>query len=78
MLLFALFRSQNITNLRPEEFRLDSTDPEFAGTGLKVASKVRVSRITTLERSLITRLLGKLGISQMQQLNTTLIQTFQL
>ncbi|NJL41520.1 MAG: type II toxin-antitoxin system PemK/MazF family toxin [Leptolyngbyaceae cyanobacterium SM1_4_3] len=70
--------SQNITNLRPEEFLLAPAEPEFLETGLKVASKVRISRITTLERNLIARRLGKLGTSQIQQLNTTLLQTFQL
>lgn len=35
--------SQNITNLSSEEFLLDSSDLEFTGTGLKVASKVRVT-----------------------------------
>ena len=35
--------SQNITNLSSEEFLLDSSALEFTGTGLKVASKVRVT-----------------------------------
>ena len=29
--------SQNVTRLSPEEFSINTTDPEFAGTGLKVA-----------------------------------------
>ncbi|MDJ0715307.1 MAG: type II toxin-antitoxin system PemK/MazF family toxin [Prochloraceae cyanobacterium] len=70
--------SQNLTNIRPDEFLLDSKDPEFSGTGLKVASKVRVSRIVTIERSLITRRIGKLGTNQTLQLNKTLIKIFHL
>jgi mRNA interferase MazF len=70
--------SQNISNLGPEELLLDPTDQEFAGTGLKVASKVRVAKLTTLERSLIARRLGKLSQGQMQKLDATLLQTFQL
>ena len=70
--------SQNVTRLSPEEFNINTTDPEFSGTGLKVASKVRVSRIVTLERRLITRRIGKLGINQIQQLNKFLTTTFQL
>ncbi|MDJ0718560.1 MAG: type II toxin-antitoxin system PemK/MazF family toxin [Prochloraceae cyanobacterium] len=70
--------SQNLTNIRPDEFYLDSKDPEFSGTGLKLASKVRVSRIVTIERSFITRRIGKLGINQTVELNKTLIKTFQL
>jgi mRNA interferase MazF len=70
--------SQNLTNLSPEEFSLDPADPEFASTGLKVASKVRVARIVTLERRLITRRIGKLGTNQIQQLNKILSEIFQL
>ncbi len=70
--------SQSLTNLSPEEFSLDPADPEFVSTGLKVASKVRVARIVTLERRLITRRIGKLGTNQIQQLNKILIKIFQL
>jgi mRNA interferase MazF len=70
--------SQNVTRLSPEEFSLDPADAEFPGTGLKVASKVRVARIVTLERRLITRRIGKLGTNQIQQLNKIITTTFQL
>jgi mRNA interferase MazF len=70
--------SQNITSLSPDEFPLNDSDPEFPGTGLRVSSKVRVTRIVTLERRLITRRLGKLGVHQIQQLNTVMLQSFQL
>lgn len=70
--------SQNVNTLSPEEFAINSSDPEFAATGLKVDSKIRVARIVTLERSLITRRIGKLGINQIQQLNNVLAQTFEL
>ena len=70
--------SQNVTRLSPEEFSINTTDPEFPETGLKVASKVRVSRIVTLERRLITRRIGKLGVTQINQLNKILAITFQL
>lgn len=70
--------SQNVENLTPEEFALTISDPEFAETGLRVSSKVRVSRITTLHSVLIMRRLGKLGVDQVQILNQTLNQAFQL
>ena len=70
--------SQNTSNLNLGEFILSSSDPEFFETGLKVDSKVRVTRLVTVERKLITRRLGKLGISQTQQLNVAMIQAFQL
>ncbi len=70
--------SQNIDTLKVEEFILNIKDSEFLGTGLKVASKVKVARIATLERRIITRRLGKLGFNQTQQLNLSLKQVFQL
>ncbi len=70
--------SQNLSNLGVGEFVLDSSDPEFIITGLKVDSKVRVTRIATLESRLLTRRLGKLGADQIQQLNAAMIQAFQL
>jgi len=70
--------SQNVTNVTLEEFVLDPSDTEFAATGLKVVSKVRVTRVVTIERKLITRRIGKLGANQIQQLNTLMLQAFQL
>ncbi|NJK69968.1 MAG: type II toxin-antitoxin system PemK/MazF family toxin [Microcoleus sp. CSU_2_2] len=70
--------SQNVTSLSLDEFALNAADPEFYSTGLRVSSKVRVTRIVSLEQKLILRRLGELGPQQMQQLNATLIQAFQL
>lgn len=70
--------SQNVDNLSSDEFALDTSDPEFPNTGLRISSKVRVTRIVTLQRQLIIRRLGKLGANQMQTLNTVMIQAFQL
>ena len=70
--------SQGVENLNEGEFSLNPTDGEFQGTGLKVASKVRVTRIATIERGLISRRLGKLGNRQTQQLNLALITAFKL
>ncbi len=53
--------SQNLTALKPEEFLIEDSDAEFAGTGLKVTSKVIVCRMVTIDCNLITRRLGKLG-----------------
>jgi mRNA interferase MazF len=70
--------SQNVSNLNSEEFALDASDAEFTSTGLRVSSQVIVTRIATLNRQLIVRKLGKLGTQQMQLLNATMIQEFQL
>ncbi|NEU76449.1 type II toxin-antitoxin system PemK/MazF family toxin [Hassallia byssoidea VB512170] len=70
--------SQNIENISSEEFILSTSDAEFIETGLRVASKVRVTRIVTLQRQLIIRRLGKLGVKQIQILNAIMLQAFQL
>lgn len=36
-------------------------DPEFATTGLKVGSRVRLTKLATLHRSLVRRRLGRIG-----------------
>ncbi|WP_413173804.1 type II toxin-antitoxin system PemK/MazF family toxin [Anabaena azotica] len=70
--------SQATSNIYPDEFLLDPHDPEFASTGLKIVSKVRVTRVITLDRKLIVRKLGKLGDDQTKLLNTKIIEAFQL
>lgn len=70
--------SQNVNNISAEEFLIDKNDPEFTKTGLKVTSKVRVSRIATIERNLITRKLGRLETNLLQNLDNRLINIFQL
>ena len=70
--------SQGLDTLAVGEFLLDATDLEFASTGLKTSSKVRVTRIVTIERKLIIRRLGKLGNKQIQVLNLSIVQAFQI
>ncbi|NQE34886.1 hypothetical protein E5S67_02615 [Microcoleus sp. IPMA8] len=77
-LLCASFFSENVTSLSLDGFALNASDPEFPSTGLRVYSKVRVTRIVSLEQRLILRRLGELGSQQMQELNATIIQAFQL
>ena len=70
--------SQNVNYITPEEFIIETTNSEFYKTGFKVTSKVRVSRMVTIERNLITRRLGKLDISLLNKLNDCLKRVFQL
>ena len=43
------------------EYRLETSDSEFAHTGLKVASLLRLDRLATLNRRLAVRRLGHVG-----------------
>jgi mRNA interferase MazF len=70
--------SQGLNTLYSGEFLLDVTDPEFTTTGLKTSSKVRVTRIATVDHKLITRRLGKLGSNQMLVLNSSIVRELQL
>lgn len=70
--------SQGIDTLYGGEFLLDAADPEFATTGLKTSSKVRVTRMVTVDRKLIVRRLGKLGSNQILALNSSIVTEFQL
>jgi mRNA interferase MazF len=68
--------SQKLDRLTGNEFTLMDVDPEFSRTGLRVSSKVRVTRIVTLNNQLISRKLGQLGPQQIQTLNIKLKQAF--
>jgi len=70
--------SQNINNLRDSEFLLNSSDPEFLSTGLKISSKVKVTCIATITKRLIARRLGKMGNNQTHTLNIILLRAFKL
>ncbi len=70
--------SQDVNQVSMDEFVLQPSDSEFISTGLKVVSKVRVTKIVTLERKLIPRRLGKLQNSYIAKLNQTMIDAFQL
>lgn len=70
--------SQNVDQLSPEDIPLLPADPEFSGTGLRVPSKIRTTRIATLTRQLVVRKFGSLGTNQMQSLNEKPIEMLQL
>lgn len=70
--------SQGINQISADEFVLQPSDSEFMTTGLKVFSKVRVTKIVALERKLITRKLGNLENTYIAKLNQTMIRAFKL
>jgi mRNA interferase MazF len=75
---FCAITSQNVRNLLTEEFSILSSEPGFQGTGLRVDSKVKVTRIATLNRQMVIRRLGRLGDDYLNTLNTKISQAFQL
>ena len=55
------FVSSRIDRMGIGEIALLPTHPEFALTGLSVASKIRATKLVTLSRDLLRRWLGRLG-----------------
>jgi len=70
--------SRNLNQKTDDEFIIYDSDPEFAQTGLKVSSKVRVTKIITVEYKLLQRRLGKLGKQQLRVLDETLVRAFKI
>ncbi|MEA5471262.1 type II toxin-antitoxin system PemK/MazF family toxin [Spirulina sp. 06S082] len=70
--------SQGLTDLTPEETLLDVSDLEFTTTGLKKSSKIRTTRITTLEKRFVQRKLGYLESKYINEINSILHRTLQL
>lgn len=46
----------------PTDCTVETTHPEFAMTGLRTASVFRVHKLATVERSVIVRRLGRIGL----------------
>jgi mRNA interferase MazF len=65
--------SQNLDRVNQDELIIELNHPEFVQSGLKSSSKVRVSRIVTLERRLIKRKLGRLGLQLIESLDRILV-----
>jgi mRNA interferase MazF len=47
--------------IAPTDYAVPTTHPEFASTGLRVTSVIRMLKLATVERSVIIRRLGRLG-----------------
>ena len=69
----AFISSQNVLALAPGELVILPTHPEFVMSGLSVASKIRATKLVTLDRSLMTRWLGRLGALLTADLDRALV-----
>jgi mRNA interferase MazF len=47
--------------LAPADYTVDTTHPEFALTGLRVTSVLRLHKLATVEQSVVIRRLGRIG-----------------
>lgn len=60
------------------DFVIDSTDADFAMTGLKTSSTIRLHRLMTVSISIIRRKLGELSAKQQIEVNNRLRNLFGL
>ncbi len=72
-LTLAFMTSQQTAYATPEEVLILPAHPEFASTGLSVASKLRADKLVTLAPALLTRRLGRLGPLLTAELDRALI-----
>ena len=69
----AFIGSQQINQIGVGEIPLFPAHPEFGLTGLSVPSKIRATRLVTLERGLLRRWLGRLGPLLVADLDRALV-----
>src|SRR3954469_16722479 len=72
------FITSQVASPEVSDLIIDSTDADFAITGLKVSSSIRLHRLITISSSLISRQLGRLSPNQVALVETRLRQLFQL
>ena len=62
----------------PTDFVIDAGDADFATTGLKVSSTIRLHRLMTVTKSIILRELGELSSTQQTEIDNRLRKLFNL
>jgi mRNA interferase MazF len=64
--------------LPPTDVLVEPSHGEFAGTGLRLASVMRLHKIVTVERPMVVRRLGKIGSSLQSEVDRALPQALRL
>lgn len=78
--LIVAFITSVLTNRSPRgaEVEVSPTDPEFQATGLKTSSIIRMDKLVTLSRKMISRRLGVMGPAAQAKLSAMLRLAFGL
>ncbi len=77
-LVLAFITSRISANASATDFVIDKSDADFATTGLKVSSTVRLHRLMTVTKSIVQRELGELSASQRTEIDKRLRKLFNL
>ena len=72
-LLLALISSRTYQAVPQFDEIINSSDSDFAATGLKVRSVVRLARLASVESSVINARLGNISSKRLQQIRKRLI-----
>lgn len=76
--VMAFITSQVSTSPAKTDLIIATSDADFAGTGLKVSSTVRLHRLMTVTRAIIRRQLGELSASHQTEVDDLLRNLFDL
>ena len=76
--VLAFITSRIPSDLTETDIIIDSNDPDFKSTGLKVTSVIRLHRLMTVSTSLILRELGELPPSKQEEVDDKLRRLFGL
>jgi mRNA interferase MazF len=77
-IIVAFITSRINSELSATDVLLDQTEPDFASTGLKVSSTLKLHRVITITSALIRRELGVLSSAQKMQVEDRLRSLFGL
>ena len=66
-IVLAFITSKVSDNSLATDFTLDSQAADFAQTGLKVSSMIRLHRLMTISKSMVQRKLGELSENQQKE-----------
>jgi mRNA interferase MazF len=74
--VLAFITSKVSANPSITDFTVDSQDADFAQTGLKVSSTIRLHRLMTISKTIIQRKLGELSKNQQTEIENRLRKLF--
>ena len=77
-IVLAFITSQVSASASPTDFVIDKSDADFAATGLKVSSTIRLHRLMTVTKSIVLRQLGELSLAQQTEIENRLRKLFSL
>jgi mRNA interferase MazF len=77
-IVLAFITSKVSASASATDFVIDKSDADFAKTGLKVSSTIRLHRLMTVTKSIILRELGELSSTQQTEIDNRLRKLFNL